>query len=352
MDLSYLFFLSSGLFLGWSLGANDASNIFGTAVGSKMVRFTTIAIIASIFVIFGAVFGGAGASETLGNLGSVNALAGSFMVALSAALAVYLVLRMGVTVSTSQAIVGSIIGWNLYAGRQTDYCTLTEIVATWITCPLISGCVAVLLYLGLKKLLKCSSMHLLTQDQLTRIGLVVTAALGAYALGANNIANVVGVFVESCPFKPLHLGSILTLSPEQVLFLLGSIAVSVGILTYSKKVIMTVGNNLMKMSPMVALIVVMSQSIVLLLFSSVTLHNWLEASSLPTLPMVPVSSTQAVIGAILGIGLIKGGRGINWMIVRKIVMGWGMAPVMAMIICFISLFFLENVFNLTVYLPE
>jgi len=29
-----LFFLTSGLFLGWSLGANDASNIFGSAVGS------------------------------------------------------------------------------------------------------------------------------------------------------------------------------------------------------------------------------------------------------------------------------------------------------------------------------
>ena len=115
---------------------------------------------------------------------------------------------------------------------------------------------------------------------------------------------------------------------------------------------MTVGNNLMKMSPKVALIVVMSQSIVLLLFSSVTLHNWLEASPLPALPMVPVSSTQAVIGAILGIGLIKGGRGINWGIVRKIVVGWGMAPLMALIICFISLFFLENVFNLTVYIPE
>lgn len=45
----YLFFLSSGLFLGWSLGANDASNIFGTAVGTKMLRFTTAAVIACIF---------------------------------------------------------------------------------------------------------------------------------------------------------------------------------------------------------------------------------------------------------------------------------------------------------------
>ncbi|MCQ2734588.1 MAG: inorganic phosphate transporter family protein [Alphaproteobacteria bacterium] len=352
MDSSYLFYLSSGLFLGWSLGANDAANIFGTAVGSRMIKFTPIAVIAAIFVVLGAVFGGAGASETLESLGAVNALAGSFMVALSAALAVYLVLRMGVTVSTSQAIVGAIVGWNYYAGKPTDYGVLSEIVATWGFCPLISGMIAVLLYLGLKKLLKCMKLHLLTQDQLTRCSLVITAAVGAYALGANNIANVVGVFVKSCPFKPLKIGSLLTLSPEQVLFFLGSLAVGVGILTYSKKVIMTIGNNLMKMSPMIALIVVLSQSIVLLLFSSMSLHDFLEANSLPALPLVPVSSTQAVIGSILGIGLVKGGRGINWGIVRKIICGWFMAPIVALSVCFICLFFLENVFNLTVYLPN
>lgn len=352
MDLSYLFFLSSGLFLGWSLGANDAANIFGTAVGSKMVRFSLIATIASVFVVLGAVLGGAGTSETLGDLGSVNALAGAFMVALSAALAVYLMLRVGITVSTSQAIVGSIIGWNLYAGKPTDYSTLLQIISTWTLCPLISGVFAVILYLGLKQILKHLHIHLLRQDQLTRIGLILTAAIGAYALGANNIANVVGVFVKSCPFRPLYVGDIFTLSPEQVLFLLGSLAVSAGIFTYSKKAIMTIGNNLMRMSPMVALIVVLSQSLVLLLFSSVSLHNWLKAASLPTFPLVPVSSSQAVIGAILGIGLIKGGRGVNWTIVRRIVVGWGAAPLMSMLLCFISLFFLANVFNLTVYLPE
>lgn len=64
-----ILFLTSGLFLGWSLGANDASNVFGSAVGSKMVTFRKAAIIASIAVIIGAVVQGAGASHTLGKLG-------------------------------------------------------------------------------------------------------------------------------------------------------------------------------------------------------------------------------------------------------------------------------------------
>jgi PiT family inorganic phosphate transporter len=161
----------------------------------------------------------------------------------------------------------------------------------------------------------------------------------------------VGVFVKSCPFKPLNFGNVFTLSPVQVLFLLGAIAISVGIFTYSKRVIMTVGNNLMKMSPMVAWIVVVAQAVVLLLFSSQTLHDWLISIHLPAFPLVPVSSTQAVIGAIVGIGLIKGGRGMNWSIVGKIVAGWVTTPLMALIICFISLFFLENVFNQVVYIP-
>ena len=79
------FYLLSGLFLGWSLGANDAANVFGTAVGTRMVRFRTAAVVASIFVCLGALVSGSGVTGTLGKLGAVNAMAGSFTVALAAA---------------------------------------------------------------------------------------------------------------------------------------------------------------------------------------------------------------------------------------------------------------------------
>ena len=121
----FLVFLLSGLFLGWSLGANDAANVYGTAVGTRMIRFRTAAILCSAFVILGAVIGGAGASHTLGQLGSVDAPPGAFTVALAAALSVTWMTRLGIPVSTSQAVVGAIIGWNLFSGSPTDLTTLT-----------------------------------------------------------------------------------------------------------------------------------------------------------------------------------------------------------------------------------
>lgn len=350
MDITYFIFLSSGLFLGWSLGANDVSNIFGAAVGSKMLKFKTAAIIASVFIILGAVFSGSGTTATLSSLGEVNAIAGSFMVAFSAALSVYFMAKTGLTTSTSQAIVGAIIGWNLYAGKATNTTVLLKIVSGWIICPFLSGLIAVFLYFSLKRILNKAHIHMLMQHQLLRIGLVLAGAFCTYALGANNIANVMGVFVQTAPFDTLHIGN-LSFSPMQILFFLGAIAISVGVFTYSQKVMVTIGKNVMKMSPFVALVVVLAQALVLFIFSSSMLKNALLAIGLPSIPLVPVSSTQAVIGAILGIGLFKGGHMINWSIVGRIVAGWFTTPLMSLVICFVSLFFLQNVFNLTVFLP-
>ena len=141
-------FLSSGLFLGWSLGANDAANVFGTAVGTRMVKFRTAALVCSVFIVLGAVVSGAGAAHTLGRLGAVNALAGSFTVALAAALTTFWMTRLRIPVSTSQAVVGAIIGWNFYSSAVTDTRSLTRIVSTWVACPLLSAAVAVALFLA------------------------------------------------------------------------------------------------------------------------------------------------------------------------------------------------------------
>ena len=348
MELTFLFYLSSGLFLGWSLGASEASN-FGTAVATKMIKFRTAAIISSICVILGAVIEGEGATQTLDTLGDITSLAGAFMVALSAALTTAWMVKLSIPVSTSQAIVGAIIGWNFYAGRSTDLTILSEIITAWFLGPIFGGIFAIILYALLKLLFTHWKLHILRKDSLTRIALILAGAFGMYALGANNIANVMGVFVKSSPLPALKLPFDIVLSQEQVLFLLGGIAISIGIGTYSHKVIKTIGNTIMKLSPLMAWVVVLAHGIVLYIFSSIELRDLLISWHLPPLPLVPVSATQAIIGSVIGLGLAKGGRDLNWNIIGKIVISFVITPITSAILCYISLFFLQNVFQQVVY---
>jgi len=345
MELTILIFLLGGLFLGWSLGANDAANVFGTAVGTRMIRFKTAAIVCGIFVILGAMISGAGTTETLGKLGSINALPGAFAASVAAGLSVYLMTKAGLPVSTTQAIVGAIVGWNIYTGSATNIKVLITIVGTWVLCPIIAGLIAMLFLTITKKFLRKSKLHLLRLDAYTRTALLLAGAFGAYSLGANNIANVMGVFVPISPFTELNIMNVLTLSSQGQLFLLGGIAIAVGVITYSKKVMLTVGSDLLRLTPVAAFIVVIAHSIVLFVFASKGISNFLISINLPPIPLVPVSSSQAVVGAVIGIGLLKGGKEVRWNIAGKITIGWVILPIIAALISFVVLFVLQNIFN-------
>ena len=350
--IATLIFLSSGLFLGWSLGANDASNVFGTAVGSRMVRFSTAALICSVFVIIGSVTAGAGAAGGLGKLGAVNALAGSFTVALAAALTVFLMTKLGLPVSTSQAVVGAIVGWNLFSGSATDLNELAKIVSTWVACPILAAIFSAFIYKFVVLTIEKTKPHLLSLDRNIRLGLIIVGAFGSYTLGANNIGNVMGVFVPSSPFEDLKIAGIFDLSAVEQLFLLGAIAIAVGVFTYSKRVMMTVGGSLMTLSPTGALVVVMSSSLVLFVFSSKGLSNFVASLGLPAIPLIPVSSSQAVVGAVIGIAMlqgIKGVRQVKWGVLGGIASGWVTTPIIAAVIAFVSLFIVQNVFAQEVY---
>ena len=349
--MEILFYLSSGLFLGWSLGANDAANVFGTAVGTRMVNFRVAATICAVFVVLGAVISGAGATHTLGRLGSVNALAGAFTVALAAALTTLLMTKLRMPISTSQAVVGAIIGWNFYASAATDTTSLGKIVATWVVCPALSAAIAALLFVLVRWWRGVVKIHLLRLDAYTRIGLLLVGAFGSYSLGANNIANVMGVFVPDNPFTDLEIAGLLTFTATQQLFLLGAVAIGVGVFTYSRRVMSTVGSGLLRLSPLAALVVVLAHSIVLFLFASEGLERFLAGHGWPTIPLVPVSSSQAIIGAIIGVGLVKGGRGIRFNVLGGVVGGWVATPIIAGVIAFIALFFMENVFDQQVVRP-
>lgn len=342
-----ILFISSGLFLGWTLGANDAANVFGSAVGSRMLSFTRAAVIASIFVILGAVVQGAGASGTLDRLGSVNAIGGAFTVALAAGVTVYFMTKAGLPVSTTQAIVGAIVGWSFFTDNQVDMKSLIQILTTWVTGPILGALFAYVLYHLVRITRKRIKIHLLQYEFYIRTGLMIVGAFGAYSLGANNIANVMGVFVPSISLGDADFG-IFTLSGAQQLFFLGGIAIAAGILTYSKKVMQTVGGNLLELTSEAAFVVVLSQALVLFIFSSSSLSGLMVRIGLPPIPLVPVSSTQVVVGSVIGIGLYKGVRNLNLKVLGSIASGWITTPVAAGLLSFILLFFVRNLFGIDV----
>ncbi len=347
--ITSLLFLSSGLFLGWSLGANNAANFWGTAVGTRMVRFKTAAILCSVFVILGAVIGGAGASSTLGKLGAIDYLAGSFTVAMASAVTAYYMTKAGIPISTSQAIVGAIIGWNIYSGNTTNFGILRKIASTWVTSPILTALTAFLFYKLVQYVINRTKIHMVKLDQYTRYALILVGIFGSYSLGANNIGNVMGVFVQSNPFANLNVLSYLKLDPTQILFLIGGLAIAVGVFTYSKRVMLTIGNDIFKLSPISALVVVLSVSITMFIFASSSLRDLLLSMNLPAIPLVPVSSSQAIVGAVIGISFARKSTDLHFGVLGKIVMGWILTPILSFIIAYISLFFVENVFMQQVF---
>ena len=156
-----------------------------------------------------------------------------------------------------------------------------------------------------------------------------------------------GVFASSAPNVIIEMG-LFKLDGLQLLFLLGGIAIALGIITYSKGLMMQVGSGIMALSAEAAIVAVFSQAVVLFVFSSTAFSEFLQGIGLPPIPLVPVSSSQVIVGAIIGIGMIKGVNEIRFKTIKGIVTGWVLTPIAAGLLSFLALFFMKNLFNLNV----
>ncbi len=304
--------LLGGIFLGWSLGANDASNAFGSAVASKMLRFWTAAVLASAFVLLGAVLEGRAGIDTLQGLTQLT-LKKATVASVAAALTVTLMTLLGLPVSTSQAVVGAILGIG-FLNRQLDLTGLSKVVVCWLGTPIGGLIIAVIVYKLLSMAINRINIDLFQTDILIRSFLIVAGSYAAYALGANNVANVTAVFVGA--------GQISVLSATFI----GGLSIGFGILTFSRPVMETVGRKLVHLDPFSALVVVLAEAI--------TVHFF-------TFVGVPVSTSQAVIGAVLGVGIVKGANTVSRRTLTNILFGWLLTPAIA---CFIAvaLYFVVN----------
>jgi len=297
--------LLGGVFLGWSLGANDAANAFGSAVSSRMLRFWTAAVLAAVFVLLGAILEGRAGIDTLQGLTQLT-LKKATVASVAAALTVTVMTLFGLPVSTSQAVVGAILGIG-FLNRQVDISGLSKVVACWIGTPVGGLIIAIIVYKLLSGAFNRIKIDLFRTDILIRLLLIVAGSYAAYALGANNVANVTAVFVGA--------GQISVFTAT----LIGGLSIALGILTFSRSVMETIGKKLVRLDPFSALVVVLAEA--------VTVHFF-------TFVGVPVSTSQAVIGAVLGVGIVKGANTVSRRTLTTILFGWFLTPAVA---CFIAI---------------
>ena len=150
------------------------------------------------------------------------------------------------------------------------------------------------------------------------------------------MGNVVGVFSHLNVFDPAQIGP-WTIPQSRSLALLGGLAISLGAVTCSYRVMEMVGRNLVRLDSVSALIAVLSEAIVVDFFA----HHW--NLGVFVLPAIPVSTSQALVGGVLGVGLARGIHTIKMHVLIYIALGWIVTPLLAGALAWIILPFLTDV---------
>ncbi len=296
--------LISGVYLGWGLGANDAANVFGTGVASGVVKYRTAVVLTSLFVLIGAYLEGSRGIHTIGALADLD-MNSAFIASLAAGVTINVLTMLALPVSTSQAIVGAILAVGAVRGG-VQLGILIKILSSWVLNPIVAALIAYALYRVLGSLLEGRIRNVRVWSLFMKTGFYTVGIYGAYALGANNVANTTGVFVRAGQLTP------------RTAAIIGGLSIGLGVLTYSRRVMMTVGGRITQMSDFAALIAILAESITVHIFA------WVG---------VPVSTSQAIVGGVVGVGYVKSSRAINFEMVRRIILGWISTPLAAFIIC-------------------
>ena len=135
---------------------------------------------------------------------------------------------------------------------------------------------------------------------------VITACFVAFAHGSNDVANAIGPL--AAVMNILRTGSIESISRVPLwLVVLGGAGIVVGLSTWGYKVIGTIGKKITEITPTRGFSAEFSTALVVLVCSRIGL---------------PVSTSQVLVGSVIGIGFAKGIVAVDFRVIRHIVFSW------------------------------
>ncbi len=163
--------LVAGLYMAWTIGANDVANAMGTSVGSGALTLTMAIVLAAVFEFSGSVLVGSEVTSTIskgivetdlfaptGPLGPDGPLllgVGMLSALLASAIWLHLATHLGLPVSTTHSIVGSVVGVGLvsFGLHGVQWGAMGQIVASWFISPLMGGVLAFLTFGAIRGLI-------------------------------------------------------------------------------------------------------------------------------------------------------------------------------------------------------
>ena len=322
----------AGFFVGWNIGANDAANCIGTTVGAQIISYRKAVAVMAVFVILGGVLQGHHVMKTVGK-GIVISEAAAYeahneteagpefwsyfpdnrlpdkailVALLSAGFFVSLATFSSIPVSTSQAIVGGVAGVGLgIVGLNVSFFklgVLMKIFGAWVISPILTMILAFIFYKLLGYFLKRANP--MVWSRVLGYAVVGSAAYVSYSLGANDVGNAIGPLLSKFPDKGLWLA------------VLGGVAMAIGAYTFGSRVTDTVGKSITPLDYGGALAAQLSAAFGVHVFSMIG---------------IPVSTSQAVVGGVIGVGLTKGAGAVSMKKLSTIFIGWVATPLCAAI---------------------
>lgn len=372
-----------GFYMAWNIGANDVANSMAPAVGAKAITIRQAVFIAGILNILGATFIGSHVTDTI-RKGIVSteiltdphlALLGAFSALLAASLWLSFATWKSLPVSTTHSIVGAMVGFGIMAGGFSviKWDKLGAVVLSWIISPLFSIIIAFIMFKIIVRLILSKKdrfkralnlspyfvgitlfVIILSFLYKTPIGeklsietpvaiavsLILSVIFGvigkillsrfikdrepdgteeifkriqigtccyvALAQGANDVANAIGPLAVI--YSLVKTGSVGATVPVPIFLLFfGGIGIACGIAMAGHRVMETIGTKITTLSNSRGFAVNFSAATTVLVASKMGL---------------PVSTTHAAVGGVLGVGLAGGIEAINFRIVLKIMLYW------------------------------
>jgi PiT family inorganic phosphate transporter len=150
-------------------------------------------------------------------------------------------------------------------------------------------------------------MHFTNVEKIFGILMIFTACCMAFAHGSNDVANAIGPLAAVVGIIQSG-GQILDkVSLDWWILPLGAIGIVVGLATLGAKVIQTIGENITHLTPSRGFAAEIAAATTVVVASGMGL---------------PISTTQTLVGAVLGVGMARGIAALNLGVIRNIFVSW------------------------------